>query len=86
MKTWNEDELRACLRRYKNDSLIAWHLGIPKSDVSAARRKLRPERGRGGGWISGGALGDEEYERRKADAAISNADYLAAIQRASLRG
>lgn len=76
----HETELQRCLRIYKNDSLIAWHLGIPKDQVTAARERYKPPRMRGG-WISGGELNCEEFERRKKDAAIFNRDYLAAVQR-----
>ena len=80
-----ETELEVCLRRYSNDSLIAWHLGIPKEQVTAARAKYKPARMRGG-WISGGEVGTEEYDRRKADAVTSNRDFMAAIRRAGLNG
>jgi hypothetical protein len=39
-----ETELQACLRRYKNDSLIAWHLGMDIEDVRAARASYKPPR------------------------------------------
>ena len=76
-----ESELQRCLRIYPNDSLIAWHLGIPKAEVSAARARLKPQKVRGS-WISGGEIGVEEYEKRKRHAKASNKRFMAAVRQA----
>ena len=80
-----ETELEQCLRIYKNDSLIAWHLGIPKADVTAARAKLKPQQVRGG-WISGGEIGTEEYDRRVRTAKTTNKRFVAALRQAGANG
>ena len=80
-----ETELETCLRIYKNDSLIAWHLDIPKAEVTAARAKLKPQKVRGG-WISGGEIGTEEYERRRKVAKHSNKRFVAALKQAQTGG
>jgi hypothetical protein len=76
-----ESELRACLRRYKNDSLIAWHLGIPKAEVAAARAKYKPPRALGTYVKESGNMDDLEFRRRQEAAARSNSAFLKAIER-----
>lgn len=81
-----ETELERCLRIYKNDSLISWHLGISKAEVAAARDRLKPQRVRGE-WISkSGEIDENEFARRKVSAAQSNVNYLAAVQRMQANG
>lgn len=80
-----ENELERCLRLYKNDSLIAWHLDIPKAEVTAARARLKPQMVRGG-WISGGEIGTEEYDRRKRNAKASSKRFAAALRQAQSNG
>jgi hypothetical protein len=78
-----ETDLDACLRRYpKNDSLIAWHLGIPIEQVRAARAAYKPLRVVGQYLQNHGALDDSEYRRRQDKARKSNEDYMAALERA----
>jgi hypothetical protein len=74
-----ESELQRCLRIYKNDSLIAWHLDMSKAEVSAARARLKPQKVRGS-WISGGEIGVEEYEKRKKRAKASNKRFVEALR------
>ena len=81
-----ETELQTCLRRYKNDSLIAWHLGIPVEQVREARARYKPPKMRGE-WISKtNQIDDNEFTKRQQQARRSNVDYLAAVQRMQLRG
>ena len=81
-ETWpaNETELQTCLRRYKSDSLIAWHLGIPKAAVTAARARYVPPKSRGS-WVSHiGEVDDTEFLRRRKKAERSNSAYLEAVK------
>jgi hypothetical protein len=80
-----ESELQRCLRIYKNDSLIAWHLGISKAEVAAARLKLRPQKVYGS-WISGGEIGTEEYERRRKTTKAANRRFVKALKQAQANG
>jgi hypothetical protein len=76
-----ESELQRCLRIYKSDSLIAWHLGIPKDAVAKARLKLKPQRVNGG-WVNAKPLDSKEYDRRRANAKAANPRFVAALKRA----
>ena len=79
-ETWpKETELQTCLRRYKSDSLIAWHLGMAIEDVRAARARYKPPRLRGS-WISHtGEVDDTEFRKRREIAERSNRAYLKAV-------
>lgn len=75
------NKLTVFIRRYPNDSLIAWSLGLPVEKVREARAKVRPTRV-SGHYVkgSGNMDGLEERQRRKR-AAEANDAYLAAVER-----
>jgi hypothetical protein len=79
-----ESELQRCLRIYRNDSLIAWHLGIPKAEVAKARAKLKPQRVYA--WLNEKPIGMDEYEKRKADAKADSLRLAEAMKRALANG
>jgi hypothetical protein len=79
-----ETTLETCLRRYKNDSLIAWHLGMPKEAVSAARVRFTPQpmKIRSSRFSKTDGVDDREYGQRIKAAAASNDAFLAALKQA----
>ena len=80
--TVNETELERCLRIYKNDSLIAWHLGIPKAQVTAARERYKPPRLPTNYFGKHGRTDDRDYRKRVDDAREANVRFVALLQRA----
>jgi hypothetical protein len=80
-----ESELQRCLRIYRNDSLIAWHLGIPKDAVARAREKLKPTRVYGE-WVNKPPLETKEYDKRQKAAKAANPRFVAALKRVQANG
>jgi hypothetical protein len=75
-----ESELQRCLRIYRNDSLIAWHLGLSKDAVAKARLKLKPQRVNGG-WVNAKPLDAKEYDKRRERAKAANPRFVAALRK-----
>jgi hypothetical protein len=81
-----ETTLETCLRRYKNDSLIAYHLCIPVEEVRKARETWKPPTMRGLYLSDTSPFDIREYTNRAKEAEKSNAAYLEALTRRGARG
>lgn len=79
-----ETTLETLLRRHPGngkDSLIAYHLGISKEEVAAARAKFTPQKMRGSWFSKTDRVSDTEYAERRKLAEQANSEYLAALTR-----